>query len=1315
MAIEKTTQSAVFVLGLLLVLSSTLLLVFDCDEDPLGRSDLNDGPLDDGTNEGADDAITLNYQVIRGPKGVDFYGRSVGNVGDVNGDGLDDVLVGAYRYNEKVEGPERPGNFLVLGRDDGEYDGSQLRLIPNMSTSWWYRNNRWLGDVNGDGFDDVVSRGYYTGQVSSYYNVSDHYLQVRYGGNDGLLADPDPVRFSVRPYSVNEDMWTFYAYGGVGDVNGDGFNDLCTLWHPQFAGDGRHFLHPGELRLYYGSRSGLSTEPNWTLVLDEPISSYWRNVSAIHYADINGDGFSDVLFHLFWPEDPYIAVHLGSSEGITGTSDRKVPYPQREGEHRYSHDILPPVDLNGDSYNDLLLWESTYDESENAQVRSFRTVMGNDGQRPLDVKMISTLSSPEYHPLSFDAADVNGDGLHDVIWYEYSLHDADQIDPSLPQMYMDIKMNIHFNKGGTFDNLPDFNRTIGPLYDVHGILDVDSGDFDGDGLEDLVLGLGWAETNETVIIVTGKDIDDALGVLRLGSGPRLYAGYKVYDFMVNVNPTHLYNLPNKVNLRLDPEGANVSLECGPLFGGSYFKVVTDPASYVDLRSGPIDIVVDTINNTTYANFRIWFNWTWPHEELSDCLVEMDWGGGRRQVYLREDVFSVENDLGFFGPMHVSGEWQGDLEEDSWVRAGELVNISGPVVVYEGTTDIFPPPRTCQVMLLDDDGSTAKGPISNGTPIEIGLTTDVETDLEETLTLTLTNLPGEARVVNETSFRLRVDGDLPFFMNAVPDEDNWHSRLVVTVSITADDGTTSGIVPKSLEYSFSIKGKDDFGDWVQEGLEIHPEGSGVEGQVTLGLVNGEANLIRWRAMDRVGNLGVSDELRIRVDTNNVTFSDPVPGANVWINHLKVLCGVTITDLDGSGINVSTIQFRISPRNLSQYGEWIDWDEGVQGDALVVITRVDVEFWLSTYNYIQWRAMDIAGNGYTVSPNYRLLVDELPIGFIDFEPDESVFLNRTRVECTITVLDNPGGSSVNLSSVEYRWSTGGDFSDWTIVGMDGSAPSTRFSIFIDLKEGRGNLVQFRGGDVAGNGPTESLEYRIMCDSSPPEFLSFIPLPDSKQHGPSVEVTLWLQDHLAGLDASSLKYRVRSAGSPVMGDWTPLGAVTWDDTREAYYVSLDIILQPGKDNVIQFFATDTIGNGGASPEFVVWVNSPPKAVVSRPIPIGHYDDSMNITLDANGSSDPDGDPIQCSWYIRDSSTLLGQGLTIDAVLPPGHVNVTLVVVDDDGAEDTANVQVFVEHLEPPRVEEGGDSFPWMLIVLVIILILVTAYILRQQLVNN
>ncbi len=187
-----------------------------------GDGGVTDPPGQGGNTAASSEPVPL-YTTVSGPEDSYGFGSYLANVDDVQGDGVQDLLVGSGYGGIRPEKPLPPGqidikgmsNYLMLGRTDRTFDPDQLQQIDNMSVYWSNREMRWLGDVNGDGHADVVSTPseFYAYLMPPYYYMPS--IQVRYGTATGLPEDPDLV-IDIQPEDIPANVsYVSFSYGGV--------------------------------------------------------------------------------------------------------------------------------------------------------------------------------------------------------------------------------------------------------------------------------------------------------------------------------------------------------------------------------------------------------------------------------------------------------------------------------------------------------------------------------------------------------------------------------------------------------------------------------------------------------------------------------------------------------------------------------------------------------------------------------------------------------------------------------------------------------------------------------------------------------------------------------------------------------------------------------------------------------------------------------------------------------------------------------------------------------------------------------------------
>jgi hypothetical protein len=140
-----------------------------------------------------------------------------------------------------------------------------------------------------------------------------------------------------------------------------------------------------------------------------------------------------------------------------------------------------------------------------------------------------------------------------------------------------------------------------------------------------------------------------------------------------------------------------------------------------------------------------------------------------------------------------------------------------------------------------------------------------------------------------------------------------------------------------------------------------------------------------------------------------------------------------------------------------------------------------------------------------------------------------------------------------------------------------------------------------------------------------------------------------------------------------------------------------------------SDVVGHTQMSDVLVVWVNSRPSALIRSPIEGSTKFSGESFKLSGEGSSDPDGDALDYTWFLDSSTEPLAIGERTEVRVHPGEYTLTLRVTDDDGAEAHASVKFEVTSTDP---SPDDSPIPWWLIVMTpLVFASVAFYIYRKR----
>ncbi len=316
---------------------------------------------------------------ITGTGGMDMLGASVDGAGDVDGDGVPDVIIGARQDTPYGSNPLGPGYALVVS-------GATKQVIRRWTGTAigadFGHAVAGLGDVDGDGTDDVA--------VSAPHmpnNLGPAYVQI-FSGQSGAVLH---TLVSGAP-----DDWFGFAVSSAGDVDGDGRPDVLI-------GGGIGQFGERLVRVYSGATGGLVAQFSGQLGGGD---SFGASVGAA--GDVDSDGHADVLVGADGALDGrgYVALYSGGSGQILYqvSGDTSHDY--------FGYRVVGGLDLDGDGVPDFAVGAVGVDHQA-SHCGAVRVFSGASGEEMYTVYGDSKLDSLG---TAVDlVSDLDGDGRPDLV------------------------------------------------------------------------------------------------------------------------------------------------------------------------------------------------------------------------------------------------------------------------------------------------------------------------------------------------------------------------------------------------------------------------------------------------------------------------------------------------------------------------------------------------------------------------------------------------------------------------------------------------------------------------------------------------------------------------------------------------------------------------------------------------------------------------------------------------------------------------------------------------------------------------------------
>lgn len=400
----------------------------------------------------------------------DLFSISLAMTGDINDDGFPDMVIGASEDDDN--GMNAGAAYVYYGSAQGIDPTREDKLLASDGDSHddFGGAVAEAGDVDGDGFIDILVGAYADEEIDAYSGA----VYLYYGGSGGI----DTLR--ELKIMASDGGWNHYfgaAASSAGDINNDGYADILVTATGAAGGDGAAYV-------YYGSALGLNLASEQKIVASD--SHYQDNFGAAptSLGDLDQDGYDDILLSAVWNDENgtnagAVYIYYGSALGIDTSREEKLMASDGTAYDNFGSHAAELGDVDGDGCLDFVVGVPSDKKDTGSVYAYYGSCAGIDRTREDKIMASNGEEGDEFGRVA-PAGDVDQDGYADLLVGAY-YHDGSDTGTGMAYIYYGSPSGIHPHRE---TQLAPLNLTA---YDALGSAVSGGQDLNQDGYVDMLV------------------------------------------------------------------------------------------------------------------------------------------------------------------------------------------------------------------------------------------------------------------------------------------------------------------------------------------------------------------------------------------------------------------------------------------------------------------------------------------------------------------------------------------------------------------------------------------------------------------------------------------------------------------------------------------------------------------------------------------------------------------------------------------------------------------------------------------------------------